>query len=290
MKTKKYESDNTQELDKYQKTLSKIDLEISRKIYHVLIVVVLVGYLFVGDIVLDAIFNFSFNLPLPYANPPLIDNSSIMAIINSYILPSGAGQGRAGHLLLLLALAWILIILLFTDAVLIKKYRYYPIKMLAKVYRDKERAVLAPHVYLTMGCLFAVFLSDAIDNFLGMHSSISAQIVIITVMISALADAVATIVGVTKGKHHLKGGKSKKTWEGLLAGFLSAILLALLSYLALMPLYGGSILQGVLFSLIGAAIFTLIDYSSPPIPLSDNILNPIAISLLLWGVWFIFYF
>jgi len=287
MKIKKYESDSMQELDKYQKTLSRIDLEISRKIYHVLIVVVLVGYLFVGNIVLDAIFSFSFNLPLPY---PLHDNSQIMDIIKSFILPSPAGQGRAGHLLLLMALVWILIILLFTDAVRIKKYRYYPIKMLAKVYRDKERAVLAPHVYLTMGCLFVVFLSDAIDNFLGVSSSISAQIVSITVMISALADAVATIVGVTKGKHHLKGGKSKKTWEGLIAGFVSAILLAFLSYIALMPLYGGSIFQGVIFSLIGASLFTFIDYFSPPIPLSDNILNPIVIAFTLWGVWFLFHF
>ncbi len=287
MKTKKYKSDSTQELDKYQKTLSKVDLEIARKLYHVLIVVLLVGYLFVGDIVLDAIFNFSFNLPLPY---PLANNTVIMSTIDSYILPSLAGQGRAGHLLLLMALFWILIILLFTDAVRIKKYRYYPIKMLAKVYRDKERAVLAPHVYLSIGCLFVVFLSDAIDNFLGISSSISAQIVIITVMISALADAVATIAGVTKGKHHLKGGKSKKTWEGLIAGFISAILLALLSYIALLPQYGGTILQGVIFALIGAMVFTLIDYFSPPIPLSDNILNPVVISLVLWGAWFIFYF
>lgn len=290
MKTRKYESDSTQELDKYQKTLSRIDLEISRKIYHVLIVVVLVAYLFVGNIVLDSIFSFSFNLPLPYANPQLVDNSSIMAIINSYILPSLTGQGRAGNLLLLMALAWIFIILLTTDGVRINKYRYYPIKMLAKVYRDKERAVLAPHVYLTAGCLFVVFLSDGIDQLLGISSSISAQIVIITVMISALADAVATIVGVTKGKHHLRGGKSKKTWEGLFAGFVSAILLALLSYIALMPLYGGSILQGAIFSLIGASVFSLIDYFSPPIPLSDNILNPIAIALTLWGVWFLFFF
>jgi dolichol kinase len=282
MKTRRYESGSMQELDKYQKTLSKVDLEISRKIYHVLIVVVLVCYLFVGKIALGSIFGFSLDLPLPVG---MIELDPVTNIINPYILDT-----RAGHLTLLLALAWILIILLFTDAVRIKKYRYYPIKMLAKVYRDKERVVLAPHVYLSAGCLFIVFLSDVIDHFLGVPTSISAQIVIITVMISALADAVATIFGVTKGKHHLKGGKSKKTWEGLIAGFGSAIALSLLSYLVLMSQYGGSITQGVTFSLIGATVFTLIDYYSPPIPISDNILNPLAIGLTLWGVWFLFYF
>ena len=282
MKTRKYESGSMQELDKYQKTLSKVDLEISRKIYHVLIVVVLVCYLFVGKIVLASIFGFSFDLPLPLG---MIELDPITNVITPYIIDI-----RAGHLTLLLALAWILVILLFTDAVRIKKYRYYPIKMLAKVYRDKERVVLAPHVYLTAGCLFIVFLSDVIDHSLGISTSISAQIVIITVMISALSDAVATIFGVTKGKHHLKGGKSKKTWEGLIAGFGSAIALSLLSYLVLMPQYGGSIMQGVIFSLIGATVFTLIDYFSPPIPISDNILNPLAIGLTLWGVWFLFYF
>ncbi|MFX1299151.1 MAG: phosphatidate cytidylyltransferase, partial [Promethearchaeota archaeon] len=144
------------------------------------------------------------------------------------------------------------------------------------------RLVLAPHVYLTVGVFFTVILSSGIDLFLGENTGISAQIVAITVMVSALADAVATIVGITKGKHHLKGGKSKKTWEGWIAGVASSILLGFVSFLVLMPQFGGTVMQGIVLTLVAAGIFGLTDYFSPRI--SDNILNPVLISLALWGV------
>ncbi len=282
MKTQKYASESSQEQDKLQKTFSKLDLEISRKIYHVIIIVMIIGYLFVGYVVFDAIYHFTFyNLPI---RPEMLNLDDFFTfIINPRII-----DFRAGHLLLLMAVGWIFIILLFTDFVRIKRYRFYPIKMLARVYRDKERFVLAPHVYLTTGFLFIIMLSDFIAYFLG-TPTISAQIVMITIMVSALADAIATIIGITKGKHHLKGGTSKKTWEGWIAGFVSALILGLLSFIVLMPQYGGTLLQAVVLSLLAAIIFGLIDYFSPPIPISDNLLNPIAICLVLWGVSFLFF-
>ncbi len=286
MKSKTYETVIQQDEDKFQVTLSKLDLEISRKIFHVIIIVVLVGYLFVGRIVMDSIYKFTL-LGLPQAPnmPPGQEVYDNIIAGNGPIV--GLLDFRAGHLLLVMAVSWIVVILLFTDFVRIKKYRYYPFKMLAKVYRDKERLVLAPHIYLTIGIFFTVVLSSAIDLFLNMPTGISAQIVMISVMVSALADAVATIVGITKGNRHLKGGKSKKTWEGWIAGFIAALILGLLSFMALMPQYGGTISQAIIFALIAAGIFGLIDYLSPPI--SDNILNPVAITLALWTVTLLFF-
>jgi dolichol kinase len=286
MKAKKYETNAMQEVDKYQKTVSKLDLEISRKIYHVLILVMIVMYISVGRVILENIYNFSvYGLP-QQPGMPLPD-----AIWNNIVVPYIL-DFRAGHLIFLLAAAWIFFILLFTDVVRVKKYRYYPIKMLAKIYRDKERVVLAPHVFLTGGILFAVIISDGFNGLLGIPGvglGISGQIVMITIMVSALADAIATIIGVTKGKHHLKGGKGKKTWEGWIAGLISAILLGFLSFLILMPYCGGTVGEAIVLSLVGAGVFALIDFFSPPIPISDNILNPVAISLALWGVWFLFF-
>ncbi|NVM30409.1 MAG: hypothetical protein HWN65_16300 [Candidatus Helarchaeota archaeon] len=280
MKTKSFETESAQKTDKFQKTFSKLDLEISRKIYHVIIIVVLVCYLFVGQIVLDSIYQFSsFGLPAdPLLPPPEVvyDNVFVVGIIDF----------RAGHLLIIMAVTFVFIILLTTDFIRIKKYRYYPFKMLAKIYRDKERLVLAPHLYLTGGVLFIVIFSSGIDLWLNTPAGISAQIVAITVMVSALADALATIIGVTKGKHHLKGGKSKKIWEGWIAGFISAFILGFLSFLALMSQYGGTIFEGIILSLVAAIVFGLIDYFSPPI--SDNVLNPVLIGLTLWGVAFLF--
>ncbi len=282
---KKYESEIVQESSKHEQTFSKFDLELSRKLFHIIIVALLAAYLFVGRIVIDSIYQFLIlgtqNL-YGFAAKEIYDN--IIAAPNTGLL-----DFRAGHLLILMAVTWILLILLLTDIVRIKKYRFYPFKMVAKVYRDKERLVFAPHIYLTSGILFVVMVSSGIDFLLNTPAGISVQIVMITVMISALADAVATLVGVTKGKHHLKGGKSKKTWEGLIAGVISALLFGIFTFLILMPQYGGDIGQGIILSLVATLIFGLIDYFSPPIPLSDNILNPIAIGLTLWGVALLFF-
>jgi dolichol kinase len=286
MKRKAYETEEQQNDDKFSQTSSKVDLEIARKIYHVLVVVFIVAYLFVGRIVMDTIFSFTFKqLPI---NPSLPTGTEIYEnIINIPGPNNDLLDFRAGHLLLVIAVTWIVIILVFTEFIRIKKYRYYPFKELTKVYRDQERMVIAPHVYLTVGFFFSLIFSSAIDLSLGRSISVSAHIVALTVMVSALADAVATIVGVTKGKHHLKGRASRKTWEGWIAGFITAILLALMSYLILMPVYGGSISQAIVFTLIAAGIFGLTDFLTPPI--SDNILNPILITLALWGVSFLFY-
>ncbi|TFG05631.1 MAG: hypothetical protein EU536_01200 [Promethearchaeota archaeon] len=283
MKSKRYESNAMQEADKFLKTYSKLDLEISRKLYHVVIIVVLVCYLFVGKLVIDVIYQFTLlGLPsIPSSVPGQVIYDTIIAAPSTGLL-----DFRAGHLLLILAVGWIMVILLFTDVVRIKQYRYYPIKMLAKVYRDKERLVLAPHIYLTTGIFFVLIVSSMIDQLTNTpaYLSYSAHIVTVTIMVSALADAVATIVGITKGKRHIKGGK--KTWEGWIAGFISAVLLGLMSFVVLMPLYGGDLLVGILMSIVAAIVFGLIDYFSPPI--SDNILNPIAIGLVLWGIAFLF--
>ncbi|MHA1129551.1 MAG: phosphatidate cytidylyltransferase [Candidatus Helarchaeota archaeon] len=286
LKTKSYESEAQQNTEKFQRTMSKLDLEIARKIYHVIVVVVIIAYLFVGRIVMDTIFSFTLKeLPIHPSLPTgteIYDNIINVPGPNNDLL-----DFRAGHLLLVMAITWIVIILVFTEFIRIKKYRFYPFKELAKVYRDQERLVIAPHVYLTVGIFFSLLFSSGIDLSLGRSTNLSVQIVAISVMVSALADAVATIVGVTKGKHHLKGRASKKTWEGWVAGFIAAILLSLLSYLVLMPKCGGTITQAIVFTLIAASIFGLTDYLTPPI--SDNILNPILITLTLWGISAIFY-
>ena len=278
-KTKHYESKESEESDKFSKTMSKLDLEMSRKLYHVVIIVVIICYLIVGRMVLDVIYQFTF-----LGLPSLPGMPTGQAIYDSLIAAPNTGvlDFRAGHLLLLMAIGFIMLILFFTDIVRIKKYRYYPIKMLAKIYRDRERLVLAPHIFLTTGVFFVVVFSSMIDRLTGtpIGMSYSAHIVTITLMVSALADAVATIVGITKGKHHIRGGK--KTWEGWIGGFVSAIILGILSFVVLMPLYGGDIGVGIIMALVAAAAFGLIDYLSPPI--SDNILNPLVIGLALWGI------
>jgi hypothetical protein len=58
LKFKKYESESLQGSSKQEQTFSKFDLELSRKLFHIIIVALLAAYLFVGRIVIDSIDQF----------------------------------------------------------------------------------------------------------------------------------------------------------------------------------------------------------------------------------------
>jgi dolichol kinase len=118
------------------------------------------------------------------------------------------------------------------------------------------------------------------------------------IAISALGDATATIVGVTKGKRKIRPGVSKKTWEGTIAGTIASFAFGFVGFIALAfsPAYisyvgtiGNGILIGLAINAVGAPIFLLIDYYTPkPILFSDNLLNPIIIGFAMWGIYALF--
>ena len=106
-----------------------------------------------------------------------------------------------------------------------------------------------------------------------------------TIAIAALGDAFATIIGISYGKRKLRGGKSRKTLEGCIAGFIAGFGFAFLSYLFLLPKYpDGNLIEGLFISLTGALILFLIDFYSPPIKASDNILNPVFCSIAMFAI------
>ena len=191
---------------------------------------------------------------------------SILWIQNPFVIPD------AGKMLTIFALLIIFLLVMFSDLIRIHKFRYYPLKMVSNMYREKERYYFGPHVYLISGALFAVIFFPA-------------KIAMVTIVISAIGDAFATIVGVSYGKHKLHGGKSRKTWEGIVGGFLASLGIGYLCYIVLLPKYpAGGILQGFLVCVVGAIVFFLIDYYSPPIQASDNILNPVLCGLGMFAI------
>ncbi len=246
--------------EKLKVKVDKRDLEVSRKTFHITIIAVIVCYLFLGKIITNSIYNFivsstqeayeSGESPIPWQE---VNFSQVFS------------QYAMSRFLIVFIVAIVCILLTFTDFVRLYFYRFYPIKMVTKTYREREKTSLGPHVYFVFGILFV-----------GMF--LPAQPAMITIAISGLGDAFATIVGVTFGKHKYKEGSSK-TWEGGVGGFVSSFVFGLLSYFLLMTTYGGTILKGILISFAGAAIFLLIDYYSPPLEVSDNILNPLVIGI-----------
>lgn len=268
---KKYEPIEAQIKIINQSTLNPLDLEIARKLFHTIIDGVLICYLFIGDFVSEATYSSATAMGTTHGYTiPFFFISSLIWGKRPYIIPN------AGQIITIFAIFLVFILISFSDLVRIYKFRYYPIKMVSNIYREKERYVFGPHVYLAAGGLFVVVFFPP-------------QIAMVTIAIAALGDAFATIIGVGFGKHKIHGGKSNKTREGCIAGFLASFGFSLLMYFILMPKFGGKILQGITICLLGAITFLIVDYYSPrPLKASDNILNPVLCSIITYSVSLLF--
>ena len=254
--------------EKLNVKVEKSDLEVSRKTFHITIIAIIVCYLFLGQLIVTSIFSF-----IAESNQHLIDIGFSQIPWQSIVITEVLSIESMAKFLIVFLMLIVCILLIFTDFVRIYYYRFYPIKTVTQTYREREMNTLGPHVYFTFGILFvAIFLP--------------AQPAMITIAISGLGDAFATIIGVTFGKHKYKKGSSK-TWEGGVGGFVSSIAFGFLSYFLLMPVYGGSILKGIILSIVGASIFLFTDYFSPPIKMSDNILNPLLIGVATFFIYII---
>ncbi|MHA1132364.1 MAG: hypothetical protein ACTSQQ_16375, partial [Candidatus Helarchaeota archaeon] len=145
-----------------------LDLEVSRKAFHITIIGILTCYLFVGKLAATTLFGY------------LSTNWDIWHI-NINLTPPIELAGKAFSLFMIMA---IFMFLVLTDFVRIYAPRYYPIKMIGNVYREKERTTLGPHVLIAVGITFAVLF-------------FSPPIAMAVIAMAALGDAAATIVGVT---------------------------------------------------------------------------------------------
>lgn len=232
--------------------IHSLDLEVSRKAFHITIIGILVCYLFVGELVSNAFFGY------------LASNWDIWQITQN-LAPQPELAGKAFCIFMIIV---IFLLLALTDIVRLFAPKYYPVKLIGDIYREKEKGALGPHIYLAVGVLFAVIF-------------FAPPIAMAAIAMAALGDAAATIVGINLGKHRINS-KSKKTWEGCIGGFVVSLgsgflcMIVLIKPINLLIISASLVLCG-----IGAFIFFLIDYLTPPVPLTDNILNPICIGLVM---------
>ncbi|MHA1146006.1 MAG: diacylglycerol/polyprenol kinase family protein [Candidatus Helarchaeota archaeon] len=251
-----------------------LDLEISRKLFHSLVNGFIVCYLFVGALVFEAIYDYVVNID-PFMK--LFFGSDVSLVNHPELLPI------VGKSISSFVLSIIFYICILTDLVRIYKFRYYPIKEVGNMIRTKERNVFGPHVYLITGMLVAVLLFPPV-------------VAMVAISISALGDAMATIVGITLGKRrvHPNHPETRKTWEGCLGGIIGSFVFGLISYFIMATYYFGTInltiiIAGILMSLAGAGVFFIIDYFSPPLKVSDNVVNPVLcgiVGLIIFGLFF----
>jgi len=259
--------------------IHKLDKELSRKAFHILIIGVLAVYLIVGRLVVNSLYTWLVTPAYDFWGYSGVVSGSYTGLDAIVLIVDG------GKLITMLGITVVFEFVVLLDLIRLKAPRYFPARMLANLYREKEKDTMGPHVYLVIGMLFAVLVFPP-------------PIAMAVIAVSALGDATATIVGVTKGKHEIRPGISKKIWEGTIAGIVAAFTFGFIGFIALAfaPAYFGyvgSIERGIIIGLVinaaAVPVFFLIDYYTPkPLPFSDNLLNPILVGFTMWGVYLLF--
>lgn len=157
----------------------------------------------------------------------------------------------------------------------IRVYGYFPFKRITdRVMRPRERTRLGASVYFAVGTMIIFLTLYIVSNVLltWLHITciwmLSGWLAVGAVMVAAIGDGMAAIVGIRYGRHRIRGNR---TMEGAIAGFI-------FGFLAFLPLW---FLFGIpwIYGLIAAFVLLIVDVVASPI--DDNLLNPIAIGLVL---------
>ncbi|MHA1266511.1 MAG: hypothetical protein ACTSRS_14850 [Candidatus Helarchaeota archaeon] len=242
---------------------NSVDLEISRKVFHIALIGVLVLYFGLGEMLTT-------NIHLHFID--IFPSEKFVNFIPYSAFPYQNYTPWGGQIFTIFAFTVIFFFMLFSEFIRLYHPKYDILKTMARTWRKKEQGTFGPQVYTMLGGLVpALFFTPPIAA--------------VAIIIGAIGDASATIIGVTKGKHRIRA-TSKKTWEGCIAGFLGSFICGFVIYLAIInlageygALYQGTILGGAILAFGGALTFLIVDFLDPPI--NDNLLNPICAAIVM---------
>ncbi len=139
--------------------------------------------------------------------------------------------------------------------------RHFLDRIILSSMRKRERGIFVAHFYYLLSLSFGVILL----TYFSPNDRFSVFAPMALIMIVALGDSAAALVGRRFGSHHIHFNQ-RKTYEGLIGGFAASV--------------GGALLfVGIPLALLGGAVFVLIDLATPKVPITDNILNPVGIAV-----------
>ncbi|MHA1583902.1 MAG: hypothetical protein ACTSWL_01485 [Promethearchaeota archaeon] len=226
-------------------------IEFKRKLWHIISLLVMVGALIAGYYYFHSKYMSTndaayFQVVQTYWG----DTSGIHYLKSAFIRKSLS----MGHVLLILFMYGATLLLLFLDATrLSRNIQSFLHRGAQSNMRYKEIDTFASYTHFTVSYLCAAMILPPI-------------LFLATFTLGTFADPMASLIGMKWGKHHLPWGK--KTWEGNIAGTLTA-------FISCLPLVG------IVYSLMGALVFCLLDIFTPkPIQMSDNLLMPIILTIV----------
>jgi len=167
-----------------------------------------------------------------------------------------------------------LIGLLTADFIRILKPNLYPLKPVNRILRKKERHMrLGPQISMGIGC-FSIILM------FGPFQPIGPIIICTSMTMSIFGDMTANLVGRKLGRRNIR--KTKKTYEGLIAGMGIAYLSGFITLLFINQLYPINLFSLIILPSIGTAIIGFIDYLD--LDVDDNLTYNFMLSTTLFVI------
>ena len=155
------------------------------------------------------------------------------------------------------------IFILFNELTRKSRTLSYPFNFFCSVFLcENERKSYGTYLHFAIGLMFASFLSP--------------PMVLFSILgICSISDLMTSQIGIRFGKHNIKWNKSK-TWEGSIAGIISAFIICY-------------IFVGLTWAIIFTGIFFIFDVLTlKPLNISDNLIVPIVCAITYIGIRFIF--
>ena len=145
-----------------------------------------------------------------------------------------------------------LIGLLTADFIRILKPNLFPLKPINRILRKKERKMrLGPHISMGIGCFSIIILY-------GPFQPIGPIVICTSMTMSIFGDMTANLVGRKFGHSNIR--KTKKTYEGLIAGMSVAYISGIITLLFINQLYPINLLSLIILPAIGTLLIGFIDF------------------------------
>ncbi|MFX1376995.1 MAG: hypothetical protein ACFFA0_14410 [Promethearchaeota archaeon] len=245
-------------LEKYESTTPVLPLkyDIYRKLTHLFVLGIIFFYFTLGFLVKN-VFKFISEF-LPGFIIEMFDMGDNIMIFTQNLVVFLVGVSLIG--------------LLTADFTRILIPKYYPLKSVNRILKEKELHMrLGPHISMSIGCFSIILLY-------GLIQPIGPLIICTSMAMGVFGDTASNLFGRTFGKRKIRD--THKTYEGLIAGILVAFISGFIILVILQDFY---LLKNYGFFLIptlGAVIIGFIDYFD--LEIDDNLSYNFIISTVLF--------
>ena len=165
-----------------------------------------------------------------------------------------------------------LIGLLTADFTRILMPKYYPLKPVNQILKEKELYMrLGPHISMSIGCFSIILLY-------GLIQPIGPLIICASMAMAVFGDTASNLFGRTLGKKKIRN--TDKTYEGLFAGIIVAFISGFIVLLSLRKFYLPKNFGLFYLPLFGAIILGFIDYLD--LEIDDNLSYNFILSTVLF--------